>query len=251
MREHIDNLKVILNQVSGVKDFEQVKEIFQNIINEVQLMDTELLSHEDMMDSYINENKEYKEKIIELQDTIRSNEDSLLASRNIQKTLEEEKEELEKHCIELEKQSAELEGKIHIETENNTPLVKEIFKSLQRIETGVSKINNKVDSNTDGLKNVVSATNTLDKSISVLIDTKEKVQEITEVYQETINDFREDINEQDNKIIDIQDKLEDVAEDVEIVKDSSESLYIQVDDIEKDCDENTKFISKLKGLFSK
>lgn len=251
MREHINNLKATLNQLNGVTDFEQIKELLQVVIDEVHTMDIEVSSQEDIIDSYINENKEYKEKIVELQDIIHSYEDESLASRNIKKELEDDRELYISKCEELEKRNAELEGKINVETENNAPLVKEVFKSLQRIETGVSKMNNKLDSNTEGLRDVVVATDMLDKSISVLIDTNKDVNEITEVYQETINEFREDITLQEEEISSVQQEVKQIFEDVKEVKNDTEEIHLTLETVSDECNKNTKFLNKLKGIFNK
>lgn len=269
IRKHAENIYNALHELSGTngtRDGNKVTQLLStaltesenlvNVLNGVEDIEESYkelkLNYDgqsDIIEGYINENRELKEKIGELKTLVENYESTSVATRDVQEKLQKENEELSKRC-------AELEGKINVANENNSPMNREIFKSLQKIETELSKATCKIDANNKAINGNSKDVSKLEKAVNNLVKSNEDVEEVTQVYSETLKDLRDDINitqdaieevkeEQDEIKLDFEDVKEEVAESNNIASDAK----LFAEEAKKEAKDSLKLFEKIKGIF--
>lgn len=276
IRTHAENIFAALNQLKesdGSRDPKLVTDLLQTAFDESKnLMDAltqdsgfevkykELLevhnTQSSVLEEAINENKALKVDIDSLKGTIENYEESASEARTIRAELEEKNENLEREKEEFAKRCAEIEGKLNIANENNSPMQREIFRLLQKMETEMSRLTTKVGSTNKELNNNGRIIEDLGKSISNLIKTNEDVVEVTRVYNETIEDFREDVNNVhelfetvETAQEDLDKKFDDVIEEVEEINEVADNAKQEAAEAKEEADKCNSLFGKLKNLF--
>lgn len=271
IRTHAENIFTALNQLresDGSRDPKLVTELLQTAFDESKNLMNDLAQETSfenkynelsevyntqsvMLDETVNENKSLKVEIATLKETVENYEESVSEARTIRAELEEKSEQLEREKEEFAKRCAEIEGKLNVANENNSPMQKEIFRLLQKMETEMSRLTTKVSGTNKELNNNGKIIEDLGKSVATLIKTNEDVVDITKVYNETIEDFRVDVNDVHEHFETVETAQEDLDEKFDNVIKEVEEISEVADNAAQEAAEAKDEVSKYNGLFGK